>query len=181
MENSPALAIRGPNSDDWVSLYALLNLPAVMVNLQELPYGSEDALRERLSGMAPNVHMLIAEAALPSGRKRIVGAAWLDVQAKRRRHVGRLSMVIHPDYHNTKAAKGLVNAVLDLADNWLGLLRIQATIFADDKAVLDLYESAGFVREATLRRYALRLGRMSDGLILARVTTQAVGLQKENR
>lgn len=180
MDNAPKLTIRGPNNDDWASLYAVLSVPALLVNTIELPYAHEEAFRERMSQAQSNRHVLIAETALPSGRKRVIGAAYLTVQAGRRRHVGELQLLLHPDVQYGESSREVLAAALDLADNWLGLRRIQTIVFADDRAAVEFYEAAGFQCEATLRRYAQRAGRLSDALMLSRVVS-ALPAQGESR
>lgn len=169
MSGSSALTIRGQNGDDWESLYALLSLKEVVLNTTELPYVSEDAFRERFGSPPANTHALIAETSLPSGRKRIVGAAWLEVQRQRRRHVGRLTMIAHPDIAGSQEETGLLRAALDFAEQWLGLRRIEALVFAEDARALALFQAHGFEVEATLRRCAIRAGRYADGVLLARL------------
>jgi len=181
VSESSSLIIRGQNGDDWESLYALLSLNDVALNTSELPYASEDAFRDRYASPPANTHVLIVETGLPSGRKRIVGAAWLEVQARpRRRHVARLTLIAHPDMAGSQDEASLLKAVLDLGDKWLGLRRIEALVFAEDARALALFQAHGFVVEATLRRYAIRAGRLADGCLLARLAhRQGEGGQHE--
>jgi putative acetyltransferase len=170
MSDSPTVTIRGQRSDDWENLYALLNEPDIIHDsLLMLPYLPEDGFRDYLGGAASATQALIAEASQPSGRKRIVGAAWLHSLTRRRRHTGQLSMVVHPDYRGGQVALSLLRAALDLAENWLGLRRIEMIVYADELSSLAFYEEHGFEREAALRRYALRAGAYHDAFWLARL------------
>ena len=54
MSESSSLIIRGQNSDDWESLYALLSLDEVVLNTAELPYAAEEA-SERFAN-PPAIH-----------------------------------------------------------------------------------------------------------------------------
>ena len=162
-----SLLVRGQRGDDWESLYTLLSLADVVRNSLELPYTAEDTFRDRFGGPPANTRVLIVETSLPSGRKQIVGAAWLRVMVKRRRHTGELSLVVHPDY--AEAEVRLLEAALDLADNWLGLRRLEVIVYADGAAEIALYERQGFQIEATMRRYAFRDGVFSDACLLARL------------
>lgn len=170
VSESSSLIIRGQNSDDWESLYALLSLDEVVFNTAELPYAAEEAFRERFANPPANTHVLIAETGLPSGRKRIVGAAWLDIQPRpRQRHVARLTLIVHPDVVGSPEEARLLDAALDLGEGWLGLRRIEALVFAEDARALALLRAHGFELEATLRRHAIRAGHMADGCLLARL------------
>jgi putative acetyltransferase len=59
--------------------------------------------------------------------------------------------------------------VLDLADNWLNLTRIELSVYTDNAAGLALYKKFGFEIEGTHRRYAFRGGRYVDAYSMARV------------
>jgi putative acetyltransferase len=63
----------------------------------------------------------------------------------------------------------LVKAAVDLADNWLHLLRLELTVWADNAVARRLYERHGFVLEGTHRAYAFRHGRYVDAHAMARL------------
>ena len=59
--------------------------------------------------------------------------------------------------------------VLDLADNWLMLVRLELTVFADNERAVHLYESLGFEREGIRRKAAVRNGVYMDEIAMARI------------
>jgi len=69
----------------------------------------------------------------------------------------------------SEASAALMLAALELADNWLNVLRIELTVYADNAAAIALYERHGFQIEGRLRAYALRGGRYVDALAMARL------------
>lgn len=170
----PTLTIRSQRTDDLEHLFALINTDTVLRDSLELPYLSEEVFRERYGNPPASTHTLIAETSLPSGRKRMIGAVWLKTMPRRRRHVGQLTLAMHPDYRGGEAESTLLNTALDLADNWLALRRIEAVVYADDRATIALYEQHGFACEATMRRYAFRAGAYSDACLMARLRMPAV-------
>jgi putative acetyltransferase len=78
-------------------------------------------------------------------------------------------MAVHDDFHGQGVGSALMAAMLELADNWLGLRRIELTVFADNAAGVRLYEKFGFAIEGTARRYAMRGGEYVDAYYMARV------------
>ncbi len=129
MRDSPTVTIRGQQSDDWEYLYLLLNEPQILRDIVDiLPYLPEEGFQDRISGGAgSNTQMLVAEVGQPSGRKRIIGAAWLrHPRSPRQKFVARLLLAVHPDYRSAQTS--LMDAVLDLADHWLGLRRIEVIV-----------------------------------------------------
>lgn len=169
MSDSPTLTLRGQHSDDLEPLYALLNTPDILLNSFDLPYLSEEAFRERYGNPPAGTHVLIAETGQPSGRRRLIGAAWLRLMPNRRRHVAQLRLAVHPDYRETESEAGLLRAALDLADQWIGLRRVEAAVYAGQAQELALYERFGFEREALMRGYAFRAGVCQDVVLLARL------------
>jgi putative acetyltransferase len=60
-------------------------------------------------------------------------------------------------------------ALIDWADQWAQLLRIELTVFADNDAAIALYRKFGFEHEGTHRAYALRDGVYADVHAMARL------------
>ena len=63
----------------------------------------------------------------------------------------------------------LMTALMDYADRWGQILRIELNVFADNDRAIGLYERFGFVREGLMRKYALRDGQYVDSLMMARL------------
>jgi L-phenylalanine/L-methionine N-acetyltransferase len=63
----------------------------------------------------------------------------------------------------------LMEAALDLADNWLDLTRIELSVYTDNAAGIALYKKFGFEIEGTHRRYAFRNGGYVDSYSMARI------------
>ena len=62
-----------------------------------------------------------------------------------------------------------MEAALDLADNWLGLMRLDLRVFAANEAAIALYRKFGFEMEGTHKRFALRTGEYTDAHVMARL------------
>ena len=87
----------------------------------------------------------------------------------RRAHVAHFGMAVRDDWHGKGIGKALLRSAVDLADNWLGLLRLELTVWADNTVAQRLYKGEGFVQEGMHRAYALRHGRYTDALAMARL------------
>ena len=63
----------------------------------------------------------------------------------------------------------LLEAVLDLADNWLMLRRVELEVYADNGGAIRLYERLGFETEGCKREAAVKAGAYVDTLVMARL------------
>ena len=62
-----------------------------------------------------------------------------------------------------------MEAVLEIADNWMNLRRIELTVYFDNEAAQRLYRKFGFEMEGRLRDYAVRDGVFADAMSMARL------------
>jgi putative acetyltransferase len=63
----------------------------------------------------------------------------------------------------------LLAALIDLADNWYNLRRMELEVFTDNEPAVRLYQRFGFVIEGTHRAYAWRDGDWADAYSMARL------------
>jgi putative acetyltransferase len=71
--------------------------------------------------------------------------------------------------------------LLDWADNWAGLLRIELGVYADNERAIRMYRRFGFELEGTQRAFALRDGVYVDSLMMARLHPRPPQLPGANR
>ena len=58
---------------------------------------------------------------------------------------------------------------MDLADNWLGLTRLDLRVYVDNAPAIALYNKFGFEIAGTHKRFALRDGKYVDAHVMARL------------
>jgi putative acetyltransferase len=63
----------------------------------------------------------------------------------------------------------LMQALVDYADRWAHVLRLELTVYVDNARAIALYRKFGFEVEGTHRAYALRDGAYVDALFMARL------------
>jgi putative acetyltransferase len=131
----------------------------------QLPLQSLEVWRKRLAHNDDTQHTLVATVA-----GEVVGNLGLTRFTRpRRAHVGEIGMGVRDDWQGKGVGSALLTAVLDLADNWLGLRRIELTVHADNAPAIALYRKFGFEVEGTHRAYAIRDGIYVDSLSMARL------------
>lgn len=159
------LTIRRAEPDDCAALYEIFTCPRVYAGTLQLPYPSREQWRRRLAE-SEGTHNLVAVVG-----ERVVGMFGLHTfpQRPRRHHAGAVGMSVHDDWQGRGVGSALMRAGLDLADNWLGLTRLELEVYTDNEPAIRLYERFGFEREGVLRRHAYRDGRYVDSLMMARL------------
>ncbi len=160
-----AITIRHTEPSDFRALYKIFTQPGVIRGTVQLPYPSAESWRKKLENPPPDLYSLVACA-----EGEVVGNLGLSVTSRpRRRHVGALGMAVHDDWQGRGVGSALMEAAIELSENWLNLTRLELTVYTDNLPVLKLYEKFGFVREGTLQRYAFREGVFVDAYAMARV------------
>ncbi len=101
----------------------------------------------------------------------VVGNLGLETSPTRPRirHAGSIGMAVRDDWQGQGVGTALMEAALDLADNWLNLTRIELRVYVDNSAAVALYKRFGFEIEGTHRRYAFRDGEYVDAYSMARL------------
>ncbi len=133
-------------------------------NTLQLPHPTVEMWQERLKQVNQNDTLLIA---MYDGV--IVGTAGLHVEnAVRRRHVASLGMGVADSFSGRGVGTALMVELMNLADNWLNLLRLELFVYADNAAAIHLYNKFGFEIEGTHRAHSLRNGVFIDTYSMAR-------------
>ena len=86
----------------------------------------------------------------------------------RQRHTTGVGIMVHTDYQGRGIDRALMEALLDIKDNWLMLKRVELSVFTDNERAVRLYESLGFVVEGTKRYAAVKNGVHADEYLMAR-------------
>jgi putative acetyltransferase len=143
----------------------MFTAPTVYTGTLQLPYPSREYWRRRLSENTESVYYLVA---IIEGR--IVGMAHVATfNRPRRNHAGTIGISVHADWQGKGVGKELMRAIVNLADNWLNLKRLELEVYADNEAAIRLYERFGFQVEGRLRQHAYRDGQFVDSIVMGRL------------
>lgn len=160
-----SLKIRRAEAGDCDAVYEMFTAPTVYSGTLQLPYPSREYWRKRLSENTDSVYHLVGVI-----QGQIVGMVSVAVPNRpRRRHAGAIGISVHADWQGKGIGKQLMRAIVDLADNWLNLTRLELEVYADNEAAIRLYERFGFEVEGRLRQHALRDGEFVDSIMMGRL------------
>ncbi len=162
--STPDLRIRAATPDDAPAVLAMQSLPGFRRGTLRLPFPHLADVRRWLEGQGGESRELLAFAA-----DTLVGIGGLHVKSGRQRHIAGLGMGVHDAWTGRGIGRALMTELLDYADRWLGLLRVELSVYTDNAPALALYRRSGFVVEGTERGAALRDGVFVDAHLMARL------------
>lgn len=167
------IEIRRTQVSDAAAMARIMSHPEVLPGLLQMPHASEEQWKQRLSdNLAPGRGQDLHLGAAIGGE--LVGNAGLMAAgtSPRRRHAMHLGMAVAPAAQGRGVGTALMAALLDYADNWAQVLRIELGVFVDNERAIRLYQRHGFEIEGRQRAYALRHGRHADCYMMARLHPQ---------
>jgi putative acetyltransferase len=159
---SGSWSVRGCEEADLDAVAALMTRRGVIEDLPQTPWTPAERVREQTGKPA------ISLVALTQGH--VVGYASLAVQpALRRRHAAGLAIFVAPEWQGRAVGSALLAALIEWADGWAGLLRIEVDVPAQSAAAAKLLAKFGFENEGTQRAALLRDGAFVDTHSMARL------------
>jgi putative acetyltransferase len=158
------LLIRAARLEDAEALTALVNMPGFRAGTLRLPFQAIEQTQKWLERRSETGLNLVAVL-----DDEIVGNADFIRFSGRRAHAAGLGMGVHDDHAGKGIGSALLAALIDAADNWFGLKRLELAVFTDNTRAIKLYERHGFEREGVQRAFAFRAGEYADALSMARV------------
>ncbi len=161
--------IRAARVGDALALQRITGDAAALTDGNFPAYSSPELWHERLKvATQPRSGdvLLVAEAG-----RCVIGHVQLrvDLGDYNRRHAANLSLCVDRGWRRRGVARSLMQAALQHADDWMGILRTEVILWTDNQAARLLYEQFGFKQEGVLCAYGLRQGRYADALLMARL------------
>jgi L-phenylalanine/L-methionine N-acetyltransferase len=161
------ITIRHAEVADAEAFHRIMTAPRVVAGTLQLPYQSIESNKNKLAELPEGEYVLVA---VVDGE--VIGN--LDLITKpanpRTRHVGQIGMAVRDDWQGNGIGTALMEAALDLADNWLNLTRIELHVYTDNTAGVAPCKKLGFQIEGTHYPYAFRDGGYADAYSMARIT-----------
>ncbi|HEX2814775.1 MAG TPA: GNAT family N-acetyltransferase [Phenylobacterium sp.] len=162
-ERRQDILIRAMEPADLPDITEAWNQPQAYAGTLQLPFTSLEARQQRYAANA-GATRLVAEI-----EDKVIGMLGLHREADRRAHAASIGMAVHDAYAGRGVGAALMAAIIDLADNWLQIKRLELSAYADNARAIALYERCGFEPEGLLRAYAWRNGQYVDAVTMARL------------
>jgi putative acetyltransferase len=160
------IIIRPLRLTDAADIHELMHMPNVLWGTALLPSTTADRWHKITESWLQDEHMHVFVAEIQG---KVVGAVSLHTGTGRESHVGDIAMAVHDKHQGQGIGKMLMLTVIDLADNWLNLVRLEMDVYTDNERALRLYKYFDFEIEGRKRLDAFRSGSYIDSYILARL------------
>ena len=164
-----ALTIRRSSPDDAPALVRLFTDEDLYGNTLQLPYPDLEGWRKRLADIAQPGTSDISLVGLRDGEVVASAGLYRRSPTLRQRHVASVGMSVAREAQGQGIGRQMLAALVDYADNWAQVLRLELTVFADNERAIGLYKKLGFEVEGRHRADTLRNGRYHDSLTMARL------------
>ncbi len=132
------VTIRRTEPSDYEAVQRILASPKVVWGTLQLLFPSIEQWRKRLAEPPEGLFSLVACVE----NNEVVGLLALQTfpNRPRRRHVGQIGMAVRDDWQGKRVGTALMQAAIDLADNWLNLTRLELEVFVENTPAIRLYE-----------------------------------------
>jgi putative acetyltransferase len=163
-----AIVVRRAEAGDSDAIWRIYQDESAYSGTLQSPCPSREEWRRRLAEPVEGDFILVACMGAD-----VVGNAGLHrFKQPRRQHAMHLGLAVREDFQGLGVGSALMKAMVDLADGWLNVTRLELTVYADNARALALYRKFGFAVEGTHKGYALRDGRYVDAHSMARTRSK---------
>lgn len=138
--------------------------PGVMKHTLGLPSDRVISSEDFIKNLDEDSFILVAEV-----ESKVVGIASLDIGGPlRERHIGSIGVSVDVNYHGKGIGRSLMESLLDIADNFLKLVRVELGVDTENIKAQKLYKSLGFEVEGTRKYCAITDGKYKSDYYMAR-------------
>jgi RimJ/RimL family protein N-acetyltransferase len=159
------VSIRPVQANDADAIHRISTQETVLPFMVWLPSLRTEQVETMLKNLGPNDHYFVAEI-----DHAVVGYVCLtQSRGARRSHVGELYIGVDSAHHGRGIGTALLEKVIDLADNWLFLHRVELEVLETNPLAQKLYERLGFEVEGRKVGAIRSLGNYVDVFNMARL------------
>ncbi|WP_210607958.1 GNAT family N-acetyltransferase [Priestia flexa] len=158
------IKIRPVHPSDAEAVHEIRIQPSVARHTLAIPSERVKSSKDFMESISQDAHLMVATV-----EDKLVGIAGLHIKPGKQRHIAVLGISIHEKYHGKGIGGALIDSLLDIADNYLGLIRIEIEVNVSNEKAMKLYKKKGFQVEGQLKKAHFYAGEYHDVFIMGRV------------
>ncbi|HEX6306376.1 MAG TPA: GNAT family N-acetyltransferase [Anaerolineales bacterium] len=130
-KSATPISIRHAEPSDYEAVHKIFTGPKAIRGTLQTPFPSMEKWRQRLATPSEGHFSLIACA-----EEEVVGQLGLHTfpNRPRRRHVAQIGMAVRDDWQGKGVGSALMQAAINLAENWLQITRLELEVYTDNQA-----------------------------------------------
>ena len=158
--------IRAADKNDFEVIAEIFDHPSVVAQSSQHPYLGSERVSNLFQGMNESVVLLVAEL-----DEKVQGYIGINLNTKpRAKHVASFGMAVHPESHGKGLGSRLLKEAIDLADNWLNIIRLELEVYTDNEHGIYLYKKFGFQIEGESKFASFKDGDYIGFYRMARIS-----------
>ncbi|PWK12743.1 GNAT family N-acetyltransferase [Tumebacillus permanentifrigoris] len=157
------LTIRVVRASDAERIYEMGLQENVLPYVSYSPSMRLETIQEQYNQPNPHQHQFVAEL-----DGVVVGLIGLTTFTGRRAHIGYLYLYVDQACHGQGVGSAMFTKIIDLADNWLRLERLELVVLSSNPHAQALYERFGFGVEGRKVAANFVQGKFEDEILMAR-------------
>ncbi|MGK7927962.1 MAG: GNAT family N-acetyltransferase [Spirulina sp.] len=160
--------LRGLELSDWQDIAEIYLAPKCSFFASQLPYQSRQDFQQQIEKMVRGGYGLVAVV-----EGKVIGIVNLTTFKGSRSHVGKISIAVRDDYQGQGIGSQLLGAIIDLAEQWLNLQRLELGVYCNNEPAIALYKKYSFEIEGVLKKSDFRNGIYIDAYFMARIRDES--------
>jgi putative acetyltransferase len=167
--------VRSIESGDACGVGEIRKMPGTFENVNGWPSLRDKFTEDNINNLGADDHVFVAVKKDEPDSGTVIGTASLNVHGTlRTRQVGNIGIMVHADYQSQGVGTALMTALIDIADNWLMLERVELTVLLENDRAIGLYTKFGFEREGMKRHSVIRFGKYADEYYMSRIRSEII-------
>ncbi len=162
-QDQQQVVVRPVRVEDAEAIWSITRQEGVIETILALPSDRVEQRAKAFANLSEDAHYFVAEV-----MGHVVGMAGLSVGRGRLRHSGHVFLFVDRAHQGQGIGTRLLETLLDLADRWLLLRRVELTVFVENERGRKLYERLGFVVEGRRKMSVISQGELKDEFLMAR-------------
>ncbi|MGI9400500.1 MAG: GNAT family N-acetyltransferase [Rhizobiaceae bacterium] len=161
-----SISIRNVEEKDAPAVHEILTSQHVVEGTMRLEYMPPETTRTRIQPESGKYKLVAVNSDEVVGFSELITHPDLPRHA----HAAEINMIcVRADHQGKGVGRALFQAMIDLAERWLGIHRLGLVVWENNQRAIETYKKYGFEVEGTMRDYVLIDGKWVNAIVMGRL------------